>query len=314
MQWLTAYEQQLQLAFDDAQAVLSGFPEPFRSQALVYLDGFNILNKKHSQNYICYLLPFWLERTAGHRAGDSRRLAVANILGMMYYHLIDACMDEPEPTATRRLPLAEMIHLEFLRYYTGIFPGDSSFWAYYGKYVSEWAEAVSQEAGSDYLHDNPVLMGRKAAPVKLSVAGSMLRAEGGETHISRLEQAVDTVLVTLQLLDDWEDWEKDLQEGSYNSLISKVRREAGIPADHRPTPDEIRQGIYTYGVLSRLSELSNRNHESLHDLKQSVPDLYEFHEFLRSNLEEGAMEIERERMMLTRGGLEYWLSKNMNNS
>ncbi|MBQ4899181.1 hypothetical protein KB559_10050 [Paenibacillus sp. Marseille-P2973] len=310
MKWLTPYEQELSLAFAEAESILRELPEPFRKPALDYLDKFHALKDNRSKNYICYLLPFWLQPLAGIETEITRRFAVANIFGMMYYHLIDACMDEPDKLMPGQLPLAELIHLEFVKLYSSCFSENPLFWSYYKKYVNQWAEAVSSETGSDFYHENPVRMGHKAAQVKLSIAGIMSIA-GREAEIPRLEQAVDTVLVTLQLLDDWQDWEKDLAEGSYNSLVSIVQTDLQIPGERRPEPEEIRQAITIHGTLNQLSEHARRNHEELAAIRDLAPDLYEFHDFLRNNLEEGAREIEAKVILLQGGGLGYWLSKNI---
>ncbi|WP_334073502.1 MULTISPECIES: hypothetical protein [Paenibacillus] len=311
MIWLHAYEAELKLVFDEAEKRLSVLPESLRQPALEFLDKFHVLKEKSSKNYICYLLPFWLEKPAGISTADSRRMAVANIFGMMYYHLLDAAMDKPDSAMTGRLPMAQLVHLEFIQIYSRYFPGDSPFWNYHRKYVTEWAESVSREAISDYFHDDPVRMAHKAAPVKLSIAGALLLTERGEL-IPRIEQAVDTVLMTLQLLDDWDDWEKDLRENSYNALVSVIQTELSIPRERRPTVEEMRQGITVHGGLSRLAEQGNRNHDSLTDIQDVVPDLFTFHADLRANLNDGAVEIEQERNALLRaGGLRYWLDKNM---
>lgn len=310
MKWLTRYERELDLAFAEAERMLGSLPATFRTPAQNYLDRFHALKENRSKNYICYLLPFWLQPLSGLNAADTRRFAVANIFGMLYYHLIDECMDEPETRGTRKLPLAELIHSLFIEMYGGSFPGASPFWTYYRKYVSEWAEAVSAEGESDFFHEDPVRMGHKAAPVKLTVAGSLLLADRTD-EIAKLEQAVDTVLVTLQLLDDWQDWEKDLREGSYNSLISVVQMKLDIRRERRPTCDEIHQAISSLDVLVTLWGHADRNHELLLDIQPYVPDLYDFHRDLVDNIAAGAREIQAKRSLLQRGGLEFWLSNNM---
>jgi len=311
LNWLHAYEEELKLAFDDAEKRLTVLPVSLRQPAVEFLHKFHVLREKSSKNYICYLLPFWLKEPADIDLADCRRIAAANILGMLYYQLVDAAMDEPDSAKTGRLPMAQLIHLEFIQMYQRYFPGNSPFWAYHQKYVAEWAEAVSREAVSDYFYDDPVKMAHKAAPVKLSVAGAMLLAERGEL-IPQIEQAVDTVLITLQLLDDWDDWEKDLKENSYNALVSVIQTELDIPKERRPTADEVRRGITVFGALSRLAELGNRNHDSLLNIQELVPDLVAFHATLRTNLHDGAAEIEQERdALLQAGGLGYWLTKHM---
>lgn len=310
MNWFVPYEQELELAFSEAESILSKLPEPFGKQACEYLDKFHALKENRSKNYICYLLPFWLQPHTGIDQKLCRQLTVANLFGMMYYHLIDACMDEPEMKTTRQLPLAEFIHMEFIRLYHDCFAGNPSFWTYYRKYATEWALAVSTEATSDFYNENPVRMGHKAAMVKLTVAGSML-ASDREAEISILENAVDTVLVTLQLVDDWQDWEKDLAQGVYNSLVSVVRSQRNDSEGHAPTAEQVKEGIMTYDALGKLVELADRNHESLSAIKQLAPDLYHFHEDLQGNLTDGAKEVEAKRILLQGGGLGFWLAKNM---
>lgn len=311
MKWLHAYENDLKLAFEEAEERLAHFPESFRQPALDYLNKFNVFKEKSSKNYICYLLPYWLNQPAGIRLEDSRKMTVANIFIMLYYHLIDAAMDEPRPETTGRLPMAELIYMEFTHIFSSDFSGIASFWTYHKKYTTEWAEAVSRESSSDFFYEDPVRMGHKAAPIKGSVAGSLLLADRAHL-IPRVEQAVDTVLTTLQLLDDWDDWEKDLRENSYNALISVIQTEMNIPRERRPTSEEVQQGIWVHGALWRLYELANQNHEALKDIQDIIPDLFAFHSELWTNLLEGAEDIDKERQgLLQAGGLGYWLSKNM---
>ncbi|MNO73262.1 hypothetical protein D3C76_642240 [compost metagenome] len=313
MPWLSGYHQDLELAFTEAAAILDTLPAAHRQPALEFLDKFHPLKEERSKNYICYLLPLWMQGLTGVPLHKCREFAVANIFGMLYYHIIDAVMDDRNQASINMLPIAEFIHLEFIHKYSCSFPADSSFWDYYRKYVAEWAQAVSTENSSDFFYENPVLMGRKAAPVKLSIIAPLLLSYK-EALIPQLEEAVDTVLITLQMLDDWDDWEKDLLEGNYNSLVSLVQAELQIPKDRRPTAEEMNEAIYVRGLLSTYANRANIHHANLATIQTIVPHLYEFHASMLNNVVTGAQHHESEKNLLLEGGLNYYLSKILKNT
>ncbi|HEY4391740.1 MAG TPA: hypothetical protein VGN02_10390, partial [Paenibacillus sp.] len=169
MDWLTRYEEDLGLIFSRAESILATFPEEFRSPALNYLDKFHALKEQRSKNYICYLLPFWLHEEVPSSLDNVHQISIANIMGMLYYHLIDETMDNPILVSRRQLPLAQLIHSEFIKIYSALFPSPSPFWTYYDKYIGEWAIAVTYENEQHFFQENPVRIGHKAAPVKLSI-------------------------------------------------------------------------------------------------------------------------------------------------
>ncbi|AZK46344.1 class 1 isoprenoid biosynthesis enzyme [Paenibacillus lentus] len=313
MLWLSNYEEDLQQAFAEANKLLSALPPPFSQPARDFLDKFHVMKEHRSKNYICYLLPFWLQEKSGVSTADCRRIAIANIFGMLYYHLIDDLMDNPDARFKHQLPLADLIHFEFMSIYREYFPIGSSFWSYFRKYVGEWADAVTHENSNNFFLEEPVRVAHKAAPVKLSVVAICLLANQ-EPMIPSLEENVDTVLITLQMLDDWMDWEKDLKEGSYNCLIALIESKMKLPKDQRPTPQEIRNAIYTEGILLEYAQQAEAHHQSLVNIRPNARHLYDFHEFLIRNVQQGANQIETDRKILKSGGLEYWLSTKINNS
>ena len=107
----------------------------------------------------------------------------------------------------------------------------------------------------------------------------MMLLSGHETRIPQLEEAVDLVLITLQMIDDWQDWEKDLIEGSYNCLLSMVQSDLHL-SDRRPTVEEIKQAVYVEGCLIRYSKRADVHHDALSHTSSSFPLLYEFHAFV----------------------------------
>lgn len=313
MLWLSNYEEDLQQAFAEADKLLSALPPSFSQPARDFLDKFHVMKEHRSKNYICYLLPFWLQEKSGVSSADCRKIAIANIFGMLYYHLVDDLMDNPDARFKHQLPLADLIHFEFMSIYREYFPIGSPFWSYFRKYVGEWADAVTHENSNNFFLEHPVRVAHKAAPVKLSVAAICLLSSQ-MSQISLLEDSVDTVLITLQMLDDWMDWEKDLKEGSYNCLIALIQSKMGFPEHQRLTAEEIRHAIYTEGILLDYAQQAEAHHQSLLTVQSNARHLYDFHEFLYQNVQQGANQIETDRKILEKGGLEYWLSKKINNS
>jgi hypothetical protein len=311
MIWLSNYEQELELAFDQAAQILSTLPPSFNNQSLDYLDKFHALKQKRSKNYICYLLPYWLQNYFDVDMRVTRDFAVANIFGMLYYHLIDEIMDQPIQPSKYQLPLADLIYLEFHNIYSKYFPYDSPFWSYYKQYIVEWAEAVTEENEHDYFQTDPILLAHKASPLKVAIVGSLFITQCKDNAlIVQLEDAVDLVLVTLQMLDDYEDWEKDLQEGSYNCLLSMIQVELRIPQNRRPNIDEVKHALYVQDILVEYAEAATRHHKQITTIQQYAPDLILFHKFLYKNLIEAGSQIAKDRLLLQSGGLSYWITKN----
>lgn len=313
MKWFLDYKEDLKWAFDQAKAIVSRLEPPFDRKAQQYLSRFNLLEHEVPTNYICFLLPFWMEDLGISDRQVTRQMSLANLFAMMSYHLTDEAMDKPGAVRADILPLSALLHLEFTLQYSALFPTSSPFWNYYRVYLGEWALSVSEENKRDWLHENPVRMGHKAALVKLSSSGLLILG-GREEWIPSVSNAVDQVLVVLQMLDDWKDWEKDLEEGSYNSLLSHMKSKMNFPAEYKLTSDEVRIGLYTYNFLSSYGQLAVQWQEPLEWAQHRLPQLHEFYRFLLNNLLEGGLQVEKEQKLLEGGGLQYFLTKNYKNS
>ncbi|GGA27405.1 hypothetical protein [Paenibacillus physcomitrellae] len=308
MEWYKSYEQDLKEVFEEARRHILAWDSPFQGQALQYLEGFDITRREVPTNYICFLLPFWMEQASGQERGISRHLCLANIFGMMAFHLQDEAMDKPGAKLQTVLPLSALLEEEFLSLYAEIFPASTEFWLYYKRYLFQWAEAVSGENERDWFHENPIRLGHKASLVKLAGTGLLLQA-GRKDRLQETEQAMDLTLVVLQMLDDWEDWEKDLKDGTYNSLVALARKKLDQPKPHMLTNEKMREALYTHGVLSRFSEQAALWEPEIRLIQAFVPELYAFYRFLLDNLQSGAAQIESEKKLLETGGLSYFLSK-----
>lgn len=307
MDWLHDYEEELRKVFEESSVIISGFPESLRSQGLAYLDQFNVFSTGSHKNYICYLLPFWLRSEFGIHPALTRQMSLGNVLIMLYFFIQDDLMDNKESSAADKLPLANLLYIEFLNIYRPLFPPDSLFWSYFKRYIFEWADSVAREAEADNFMNDIIRIAHKASPLKLCSTAVLLLS--GHDHLIRdSEDMLHEVLITLQMVDDYEDWEEDLGEGSYNCLLSLAGHQIKVSPGSL-TSGQIRDFVFTSGGLAPYVEIAQGNHRRLADYPLKAPHLLAFHYVLLQNLQHIAAAIEAEKQLLQKGGLHYWLSR-----
>jgi hypothetical protein len=311
MEWLNDYEEELRLVFQESQKIISAFPEPLNSQGMSYLEHFNVFNAESHKNYICYLLPFWLQKSCGLTTEITRKMSMGNVFFMLYFFIQDDLMDSKDASASERLPLANLLYVEFLNLYRPLFPHNSSFWTLFNRYITEWADSVSKEGDSDYFLNDRIKIAYKASPLKLSSTAALLLS-GKDFLIPQSEEMIDWVLLTLQMLDDYEDWEEDLTEGSYNCLLSLARNHSLNSGATTFTSKEVEFFLFTANGLHTYTELALDTHNKIMTYSLDAPHLVSFHFMLVSNLQQISDSIEAEKQLLQNGGLFYYLSKNIN--
>ena len=54
------------------------------------------------------------------------------------------------------------------------------------------------------------------------------------------------------MLDDWADWEEDLEEGSYNCLLASIRKHLQLSTDSTVTPEMVKQQLYVHDFFGLL--------------------------------------------------------------
>ncbi|GGF83579.1 hypothetical protein GCM10010912_30940 [Paenibacillus albidus] len=308
--WLHTYEKDLRLVFQDCSRIISGFPEPLDMAGHSYLDHFNVFCTGSRNNYICYLLPFWMQEGCSLTIENTRQMSVGNVFLMLYFFIQDDLMDSLGPNSSDKLPLANLLYIEFLNIYRALFPYPSTFWTYFNRYIAEWADSVTNERTSDYFLNDPMKIARKASPLKLSSTAALLLS-GQSSLVTPAETMLDHVLLTLQMLDDYEDWEEDLSIGNANNcLLSLVRSRLAITHEEL-TAEKVKDFIYTADGLAEYAARAQDNHNRLPDCRLMAPRLTAFHSGMIRNLQQIAAEITREKLLLQHGGLYYWLSKNM---
>ncbi|OAB48196.1 hypothetical protein [Paenibacillus antarcticus] len=308
MQWYKDFANQITQVFNESQRVIATFPSPHNIKGLAYLSTFDAQEEESSKNYICYLLPFWLKELIPLKEEDYVKLSVGNVFAMLYFFIQDDIMDSKSTLDRDQIPLANLFHMQFLEIYRSYFPSDSPFWDYFHQYIIEWTDSVSNEHQQDYFQTNLVMTARKASPLKLSSTGALVLS-GQSELIPSLSDFIDHVLITLQMSDDWIDWQDDWADGSYNGLLSMIQAENG--REGALSLDHIKNAIYVRGIMKRYTEIASANHTYIQKLTLNIPYLASFHETLVEHLIKDANLIEKDKLLQEKGGLHYWLSKNM---
>lgn len=307
MDWFSTHKDNMDEVFAEAENLIRAFPEPLNRHGLAYFAKFDLRQEKSTKNYICYLLPYWMQEITHLPSDVVKRLSLANVFVMLHYFVVDDIMDSAKGEHKDKLPLANLFQMQYQMVYRALFSSHSPFWHYYETYVLEWAGAVAGELSGDYFHTDKRKVAWKASPVKNASTGALLLAGQAEL-IPVVTGAVEQVLVTLQMLDDWTDWEEDLDEGSYNCLVAWLRgSEMRIESDSL-TSEWVKQQIYVCDGLEGYSEVAVRHHEELLALELPMKELQLFHFSLVDSLRVTAKEIQEKRNHLLNGGLYYYLS------
>ncbi|WP_106768616.1 hypothetical protein [Paenibacillus faecalis] len=312
MDWFQPYEEELAEVFAECSKKIAEFPPPLNQIGLQYMEKFDVFQQGSAKNYICYLLPFWMKDLTDLPANVYRDLSTANIFGMLYFFIQDDIMDSlPEHhtpgTWKHPLALANLLHTEFISIYQTLFPIESPLWSYYKSYIQEWSEGVIYESQQDYFQHNPTQIAKKAAPVKLGSTAALLLSNRHDL-IPVANDLMNNVLLTLQMMDDWADWEQDLSDGSYNCLLSLIKSDYNLSKEHVLTTDDVHRAVYLHETLNHYVSIASAAHLKILDLNINVPHVISFHETLVNELMQEAENIENGRKMLEHGGLNYYLS------
>ncbi|RKN84130.1 hypothetical protein [Paenibacillus ginsengarvi] len=308
MNWLQEFEEELTDIFAEAERTIAAFPEPLAEKGRVYLHAFHPLRKESTKNYICYLLPYWVNEVSRRSDSACRQMALANIYVMLFYFIQDDLMDTPAPGWKEQLGLAAMMQEEFLEQYRQSFDSASPFWAYYKQYSREWAASVAGERISDDWLANPLKVAHKASPVKLASTGFLLLS-GQEEAVTAVSAMIDEVLVTLQMADDYADWMEDLKDGNANCLLALIGRERARGGSLSLTVSDVKKALYVEGCLGCYARLAADRHERLRESGLHIPKLVAFHAYMTEGLAAAASAIDRDKQMLLSGGFYYIMSK-----
>ncbi|MFC4303689.1 hypothetical protein [Cohnella boryungensis] len=315
MDWLDDYREEVERIFAEAAAgSASLFPPQLNEARKALLAKANPLQNGAGTNYICYLLPAWLKEQTASSDELCRELAVANIDAMLHFFLLDDAMDAGAALNREEqrhyLVLSQLLHERFRQRYGRYFAGNSPLWSYYETYLADWASAVAEEGRIRAEPEEFRRLARKSAPVKLCAAGMLLLA-GRQEQIHQLEEALDLTLATLQLSDDWADWQEDLHEGGErrNAFLTLVRRLLGGSEERGLEEQEVKRAIYHSGALAALAAIAEGNHERLERVACAPVGLVSFHSSIVKGIRRDDRAAEELKSKLaSEGGLSIILS------
>ncbi|WP_172200362.1 hypothetical protein [Saccharibacillus qingshengii] len=304
MQLSDAAKQEMRLAFERCRAVISNFPAPYAGAGILYLNRFDPDLRIGSTNYICLLLPYWLQQAAEASTETCRKLADANVFGMLHFHLQDERIDRAAGSGRTHIALSQLLNAEMNIRYASLFSSSSSFGEALRLCTAEWASGLAAEREPRLLFEQPQAIAARSAPLLL---GPLVLFEDNESWRRRALHAVRETLVTLQMADDWADYVEDLREGSANCLVSFYRREYAVPEEVPVTAAEIDDAVYVRGLLGPYAEFAAGRQRELEAYREDFPGLIDFHAALAGDLERIAAGIEQEKNSLSLGGFNYWL-------
>lgn len=164
-------------------------------------------------------LPFWLDDALAGGSGrrEARRMAVANRYGQLFCLLQDDVLDQDAGAPMELLLPLDDLFLRFVRGYQGLFRAEHPFWECFETYWQEYLEALARERlrhrrPDAYDEEDLLWLGRKFSPIKICAAATAFAAQRLDA-LARLENALETLHVGYQLLDDLRDWRDDLRHG-----------------------------------------------------------------------------------------------------
>ncbi|MCM3747909.1 class 1 isoprenoid biosynthesis enzyme [Paenibacillus pasadenensis] len=313
MPWsFEAAKREAGLIFAEAKEGTDRCPEPMRSVLRELIEQCDPSGREGGSNYMTYLLPLWYGEKAGIPAALSRDFAVGSVYMMLHYFLLDDVMDGEETKLGPKVALAagQLLHTLFVERYGRHFHGEAGLWDYYRDYTEQWSSAVSQEGIRQAEPEDAAGLALKSAPVKIGAAAVWLAA-GRPERIPAAERAVDLALASLQLADDWADWQEDLAAGEErsNAFLTLARRELGLPKELTLTEKLVRRAIFHYDALERLGELIQAHRNSLSLLGEAPSGLTGFQHAVLSGIEADARSTQQTASELAvQGGFSHFVS------
>ncbi|PYE48560.1 hypothetical protein HUB98_22640 [Paenibacillus barcinonensis] len=307
-EWLDPYTPDIEAVFAAAEDKLRQYPESLTRHALEQLHQLHPVRKDSGLSCIGYITPLWMHHTDGLPLEKAHLLSTACLLHMLYFLNMDDVMDEPEENAVAKLTVGNLYYLDALQLYSLLFEPTSEFWVHFRRVIQEWAVSVNGERHIDYFQLNPLLIAQKASPSQLGAIGSQLLLEQ-PGRISTICDALNIVLMTLQMTDDFTDMKQDAVHGNYNSYLSHIS--AALHQDYltHPVHDSILDHVYHSHFMDSYAEIASHFKSVLTSSNSALPQYIVLNSYLHSALIQAVLDIKQRKKRLYQGGFHYWISE-----
>lgn len=304
-EWFDPFRSDVEVVFAAAEQLVQNYPGPISHYAGEQLQLANPLLRDSGHSYIGYIIPLWMQHSGPGRlpSETAHKLSTACLIHMLYFLIQDEIMDQRPEDITLKLALGNLYYVDALGIYRELFGNTSLFWSYYRQYVMEWSTGVTEETMSDPFGINPLRSAQKAAPLLLGAVGTLLLLEQ-EERIPSLCADLNIALMTLQMTDDFTDFNEDAEHGNYNSFLSHVSSAMKLDYPAYPVSEQVIRNTYNSGFMKSYADIA-RHHYTLTSSNDWIPQLRSFNLFLCSALDQAIEEVEAHKKSLMHGGFSY---------
>lgn len=321
MEFFYDFYDDLKEVFEKCHKIISRYPEGLNDIGIKYLSKYNVFEENASKNYICYLLSFWVNAECKVKKEICIKITVANTFIMLFAFIQDDLIDKEikHEDIAKMITLGNLFFSEFMSIYREVFKNHKKIWDYYDFYMRKWSKCIIDEQAiinskTSLLSKKTIdLVSGKAELVKIAAVGICVLAEK-EKLLDIYFRAIDRILFSLQIADDYVDWKEDLKRGNPNTLLREFMDKRDIKSYEYIKESDVKEEIIFGTIVDNLYMALIKNSHKL-DLIIEDKNMYikEYNDGILSFIEK-EREICLETMRkIQLGGFFSWIDKNIFN-
>lgn len=317
MKFYEPYKERVQVVFQRVETIVEGYPIHYRKDAMA------IVNHQNPEingqvNYISFLLPLWIQEEFQLDDAIVDALVMANLFKVFCAGIQDKVIDgDRSGKYAALLPLSNLFFIEFYSIYQRLFATNDMFWQSLKDYFVDYSVSIGFEkkdlfeSGVD-LHTMALeLLAQKAAPIKQAIVAACFLTDRVE-EISGLDQWVDKILISLQLIDDWVDKYKDWEDRALTPVLKEILKFNQIDKLEELKSGDISRAAYFSNILSNIKSIVSENSIYLKENTHwKIEHAFVFHEEIYADIcnMEKENSLKKEKVLL--GGFSNILEKSI---